>query len=145
MLKIHDDVISATNDLIKKTDVHHEKQIQWLEKEIHQKDAMNMVMQEVPIKLIHSTWNIVDVLNNKFDEMLIILDEIFTDLKAQALTTEAYEALTKQLNKSFQWVFEWLEELKIESLLASEADLSHARGGEREWTIQWKLVLDFML
>lgn len=34
MLKIHDDMISATNELIKQTHVRQEKQIQRLEKEI---------------------------------------------------------------------------------------------------------------
>lgn len=67
---------------------------------------MNMVMQEVLIKLIRSTWNIVDIPNHKLDEMLVILDEAFTDLKAQALIDEEYDVLTKQLNMSFQRVFE---------------------------------------
>ena len=65
-----------------------------------------MVMQEVLIKLIRSTWNIVDIPNHKLDEMLVILDEAFTDLKAQALIDEEYDVLTKQLNMSFQRVFE---------------------------------------
>lgn len=41
-------------------------------------------MQDVLIKLIRSTWNILDFLDNKFDEMLVIFDEKFVYLKAQA-------------------------------------------------------------
>lgn len=44
MLKIHDDMIFATNKLIKQTHDCHEIQTQRLEKEIIHKDAMNMVM-----------------------------------------------------------------------------------------------------
>ena len=51
-------------------------------------------------------------------------------------------------NKSFQRVFERLEELNIEYILVSKARPSHARGGERkrrERTIQWKPISDFVL
>ncbi|CAI9277347.1 unnamed protein product [Lactuca saligna] len=82
MLKIHDDMIIATNKLIKYTHVHHEKQIQRIEKEICQKYAMNMVMSEVLINRIRSTYNILDVLDHKFDEIFVILDETFAHLKA---------------------------------------------------------------
>ncbi|CAI9263876.1 unnamed protein product [Lactuca saligna] len=131
MLKINDDMINATNELIRKNHVRHEKEIQRLEKEIHKKDAMNMIMQEVLIKLIRATWNIVDVRNNKFDEMLVILDETFSYLKAQAFTNETYDSLTKQLKTIFQRVFEPSEELKHKSILASEVGPSHARGGRK--------------
>lgn len=50
MLKVHDDMLSATDNLIKRTHVQHEKHIQRLEKEIFHKDTMNMVMQDVLIK-----------------------------------------------------------------------------------------------
>lgn len=52
MLKAHDDLVTATNDLIKKTHVHHEKQIQRLEKEIQKKDELNGIMQQVLLKLL---------------------------------------------------------------------------------------------
>lgn len=128
MLKINDDMSSSTNELIKQNHVRHEKHIQWLEKEIRKKDAMNRVMRDVLIKLICATWNVVYIPNNKFDEMLVILDKTFSPLKAQDFTTKAYDALTEQLNTSFQWVFEWLDELKTEFLLALEVGPSHARG-----------------
>lgn len=44
MLKIHDDMIKATNELIQQTHVHHEKQIHWLEKEIRKNDELNLIM-----------------------------------------------------------------------------------------------------
>lgn len=94
MLKVHGDMIDATNELIKQTQVHHEKQIQRLEKEIRKKDEMNLIMQEVLIKLLRDYWNIVDVSNNKFDDMLSILGQLFDHLKAQAPTAESYDALT---------------------------------------------------
>lgn len=59
-------------------------------------------MQQVIIKLLKVCWNIVNVLNNKFDEILSILGQLFNHLKAQVPTTEAYDALTLQINKSFQ-------------------------------------------
>ncbi|CAI9280637.1 unnamed protein product [Lactuca saligna] len=60
-----------------------------LENEIHHKDAMKMVMQEVFIKVIHAAQHHLDVPNYKFDEMLHIIDETFNHLKAQAPTAEA--------------------------------------------------------
>lgn len=95
MLKIQGDMNSATSELIKQTHVHLEKQIQRLEKEIRKKDEMNMIMQNVLIKLIRDIWNIVDVPNNNFDKMLVIIDETFAHLKAQAPTAEAYDSLSK--------------------------------------------------
>ena len=74
MLKVHDDLVAATNDLIKKTHVGHEKQIQRLGKEIRKKDGMNLIMQQVLLKLIKAAWHIVDVPNHKFDEMILILE-----------------------------------------------------------------------
>lgn len=52
MLKIHEDMISATKKLIKKTHVQHENHIQRLEKEIKKEDELNHIMQQVLIKLI---------------------------------------------------------------------------------------------
>lgn len=82
MLKVHDDMISATNELIKQTHVCHEKKIQRMEKEINKKDEMNLIMQQVLIKLLRACWNIVYISNNKFDEMLSILASLFNHLKA---------------------------------------------------------------
>ena len=89
MLKIHDDMLNASNELIKQTRIHHEKQIQRLEKEIRKKDEMNLIMQQVLIKILRACWNIVDVPNNKFDEMRSILSQLFDHLKAQAHSAEA--------------------------------------------------------
>ena len=73
MLKIHDDVISSINKIIKQTHVHHEKQIQRLEKEIKQKDGFSLIIQEVIIKVIHSAQNFVDTPNHKFDTILLVM------------------------------------------------------------------------
>lgn len=89
MHKIYEDMISATNELIIQTHVRHEKQIQRLEKEIRKKHEMNMIMQQALIELIRATKNIIDVPNNKFDEMLVIINETFGHLKAQDHTAEA--------------------------------------------------------
>ena len=94
MLKVHDDLMSATNDLIKQTHVCHEKQSQQLEKEIKQKGEMNLIIQKVLIKLLRSPWNIVDVPNRKFDEMLVVIGLLFGHLAIQATTSEACDILT---------------------------------------------------
>ena len=101
MLKIHDDMIKVTNELIQQTHVRHEKQIQRLKKDIKKKDKINLIMQHVIMELLRSCWNIVYVLNNKFDEMLSIFGTLFDHLKAQAPTSEAYNALSKKINMSF--------------------------------------------
>lgn len=54
---------------------------------------MNLIMQQVLIILLRACWNIMDVPNNEFDEILSILS-LFNHLKAQAPTTEGYDALT---------------------------------------------------
>lgn len=59
-----------------------------------------MIMQQVLMKLIQACWNIVDILNNKFDEILTILGPLFDDIKAQAPNAEAYISLSLSLNKS---------------------------------------------
>ncbi|CAI9296581.1 unnamed protein product [Lactuca saligna] len=46
LIQIHDDMISATKELIKKSHVRHEK-YQHLEKEIRKKDGINMNMQQM--------------------------------------------------------------------------------------------------
>ena len=88
-------MINATNELIKQTHVHHEKQIQRLEDEIRKKDKMNLIIQHVLIKLLWAWSNIVDALNNKFDEMLLILGSLFDYLKTQAPTAEDYNSIFK--------------------------------------------------
>lgn len=125
MLNVHNDLVDATNELIKQTHVHHEKQIQRLEKEIRKKDEMNLIIQQVLIKLHRACWNIVDVSSNKFDEMLSILATLFDHLKAQAPTIEAYD-----MNQSFQKVFDKFLDLKASTLLTPVVGSFVARGGE---------------
>lgn len=55
---------------------------------------MNMIMQEVLIKVIRSTLYFMDTLNHKFYEFLLIMEENFDCLKAQAPTTNAYDNLS---------------------------------------------------
>ena len=112
MLKVHDDLVFVTNDLIKQTNVRHEKQIQRLEKDIKNKDQMNLIIQQVFFKLLWSTWNIVDVPNWKFDEMLAVLRHLSDHLAGQAPTSTTYDNLTKQLNTSLQKVFKKFDEVK---------------------------------
>ncbi|CAH1427701.1 unnamed protein product [Lactuca virosa] len=123
-------MISATNKLIKQTHVRHEKKIQRLEKEIWKKDKMNLIMQQVLIKLLRACLNIVDVPNNKFEECSRFLGSLFDHLKAQAPTVESYESLSKHINMSFQQVFERLTELQTNARLASDVGPSDAIGGE---------------
>lgn len=72
---------------------------------------MNLIIQQVLIKLLQVSQNIVDALNHKFIEIISIMGHLFDPLKAQALTVEAYDALTLQMNKSFQKVFEKFSDL----------------------------------
>lgn len=71
-----------------------------------------------------------DVPNNNFNEMLSILATLFEHLKAHALTAEAYDTLTLQMNTSFQNVFDRLSEFQSSAMLASVARPSDARGGK---------------
>lgn len=132
MLKIHNDMISAINEKIKQTYVNHEKKIQRLEKEIIHKDAMNKVMQEVLIKGVRLTQHFVDIPNHKFNEMIIIIDEAFDHLKAQAPGAEDYDTISKQINMIFQPVFKRFNDLKSYALLALEVGLSRATEGEKK-------------
>lgn len=91
---------------------------------------MNLIMQQVLLKLLRAYWNIVDVLNNKFDEILSVLQELFNHLKAQAPTVEAYNTLTLQLKTSFQKVFDKISDLKESLVLAPAASSTVARGGK---------------
>lgn len=77
------------------THIRHEKQIQRLEKEIRHKYAMNMLMQEMLIKVICAAQHHPDIPNYKFAEMLLILDKTFAHLKAQAPTAEACDSLSR--------------------------------------------------
>ena len=72
---------------------------------VKKKDEMNLIMKQVLIKLMGAYWNIIDLSNNKFDEMFSILGSLFDHIKAQALTAEAYDSLTLQMKTSFQKVF----------------------------------------
>ena len=142
MLKVHDDLVSVTNDLIKQTHVHHEKQIQRLEKEIRKKDEMNLIIQQVLIKLLRSTWNIIDVPNRKFDEMIAILSSTFKHLSEQAPTAEAYDTLSLQLTTGLQKVFSKFNDLKETLPLAPAPKSTDARGGEGPIK-PWKLASEF--
>lgn len=102
MLKVHDNVVAATNELIKPTHVYHEKPIQHLEKEIWAKDNMNMIMQQVVIKLIRYAQKFVDILNYKFYEVLLVMEATLDTLKAQGPTIDVYDKLSKKINLSFQ-------------------------------------------
>lgn len=53
----------------------------------------------------------------------------FAHLKDQATNVEAYNYLSKQINMSFQKVFERLIEMNSKPLLASWVGLSHREGG----------------
>ena len=93
---------------------------------------MNMVMQEVLIKIIGSTLQNMDVPNHKFDENLVIIDETFSHLKSKDWTAKAYESLSKQINMSFQNVFMHLNKMNSNYVHASEPGSSHARGERDE-------------
>lgn len=52
-------------------------------------------MQQLHIKIIRASQHHLDISNYKFDEMLLIHDETFDHLKAQATTIEASDSLSK--------------------------------------------------
>lgn len=87
-------------------------------------------MQQVLIKLLQACWNIVDVSNNKFDEMISVLGTLFDHLKVEAPTAKAYDALSNKINTRFQKVFERLSEVQSTARLASDVGPSKARVGE---------------
>lgn len=60
--------------------------------------------------------------------MLHILEETFNHLKDQAPTVNIYDSLSKKINIRFQDVFERLNELNFDQILASEVGPSYARG-----------------
>ena len=99
------------------------------------------------MKLLRSTWNIVDVTNRKFVEMLDILGHLFDHLSSQAPNSEAYDALTRQLNTDLRKVFIEFDDLKDSLLLAPVPKATDARGGEgssEPGLIQpWKLASVF--
>ena len=84
---------------------------------------------------------------HKFDEMVFILSKLFDHLKAQAPTTDAYDALTLQLNTSFQKAFENILDLQASFELTLGSMLSIARGGEgpSSRTQSWKPASEFLL
>lgn len=128
MLKVHDDLVTATNELIKQTHVCHEKQTQRLEKEIRVKDNMNLIMQQVLINVIRSTQHFVDIPINKFNEVLLVIEETLDTLKAQAHTVDTYDKLSKQINLSFQRMFEKICDLKYDMLIVSKAGPAQQEG-----------------
>lgn len=71
------------------------------------------------------------------------MDETLDTLKAQAPIVDSYHKLSKQINLSFQRVFEKIDDLKLDVLLASEAGPSNAKGGERMF--HWKPSTIFQL
>ena len=71
------------------------------------------------------------------------MEETFDHIKAQTPTANAYDSLSNQINTSFQHVFERLDNLQSDALLAYEAGSSHAIGGEK--MVQWKPILDYAL
>ena len=84
-------------------------------------------MQQVLINMLRDTWHIVDVSNHKFDEMILILEDLFAHLKSQAPTTVAYDTLTLQINTGLQKVFDKFSELKESLLLAPLSRATDAR------------------
>lgn len=135
-------MIAVTNGLIKQTHIRHEKNSE--NRKGNQEERQN--------ELNHATSSYQDsqgLPSHKFDEMLSILASLFDHLKAQAPTSETYDALTLQMNKSFQKVFARFSELQESILLAPVAESSTARGGEgpsrRNQSILWKLVSEFRL
>ena len=66
---------------------------------------MNLIMQQVLIKVIRSNQHFVDIPNYKFDEVLQILDDVLTTLEAKAPNVDAFDNLTKIVNVSFQKAF----------------------------------------
>ena len=108
---------------------------------------MNLIIQRVLLKLLRACWNIFDVPNNKFDEMLAILEKLFNHLKAQAPIADTSDTLTLQLNTNFQKAFDKFCELKEMYLVALTARASVARGGEGSSSRMqpWKPALEFTL
>lgn len=143
MLTVHYELVKVTNEHIQKTHIQHEKQIQWLERKIHSKDSMNFIIQQVLIKVIWFAQHFVDILISKLDEVLLIMEETLDTLKDQALTSDAYNKLTKQINLSFQKVLENFGHLNTDEMLALQARPSHARGGEM--MMKWKSISEYKL
>lgn len=102
MLKVHDDLVSATNKLIKQTHIFYEKQIQALEKEIRGKDGMNLIMQQTFIKAIRSTQHFVDTTNHNFDEILSISQDAMKTVEGKTSNVDACDNLTKIANVSLK-------------------------------------------
>lgn len=72
-----------------------------------------------------------DTSNQKFDELLLIMEETFDCLKAQAPTADAYDKLSKKINNYFKRAFERSEDLKTDALLASQVRPSYVRWVEK--------------
>ncbi|CAH1452038.1 unnamed protein product [Lactuca virosa] len=130
MLTAHDELVKATNELIKQTLIWHEKKIQCLEREINSKDSKNLMMQQFLVKFIQFTQHFVDIPKYKFDEVPLILEDALDTFKDQSHTADTYDNLSKMVNLIFQKVFDKLGEFKDDMKLALKSRPSNARGGE---------------
>lgn len=130
MPTFHDELVKATTELVKQTHVRNKKQIQCLEREIHLKNLLNLILQQFLIKFIWSAKHFVDVPNYKFDEVIQIILDILNTVKVQTPTVDANDKLSKMVNLSFQKVFDKINEIKGTMLLAPMVGPSDARGGE---------------
>lgn len=63
MFHIYDELVKATNKLIKQTYIRHEKNIQRLEREIHANDNMNLVLHQLLIRTIKYAQHYVHIPN----------------------------------------------------------------------------------
>lgn len=82
MATVHDELVKATNKLIKQTHVQHEKKIQHFEMEIHSNDRMNLILRQVLIKVIQSFEHIIDIWNYNFNEVFQIFEVTLHTLKS---------------------------------------------------------------
>lgn len=64
-----------------------------MDKEIREKDGMNMIMQQVLMKVIQYAQHFTDILNYKLHEVLLVMEETLDTLISQGLTDDAYEKL----------------------------------------------------
>lgn len=72
-----------------------------MEREIHLKNLLNLILQQFLIKFIWSAKHFVDVPNYKFDEVIQIILDILNTVKVQTPTVDANDKLSKMVNLSF--------------------------------------------
>lgn len=63
---------------------------------------MNLIMQQVLIKVIQSAQHFVGTLNHNFDEIPSIFGDVLKTLEAKAPNIDDYDNLTKIVNPSFE-------------------------------------------